>query len=74
MPRKPRKIIAIGKNPICGLAKTCAVGFKAMKAMAIPAKVPSRAARGVIFRINSPQNEPMTSITPFIKHAATPTR
>jgi hypothetical protein len=43
-----------------------------MKAIEMPASVPSIAARGVIARIAGPTNAPSSTMTPMMKHHARP--
>ena len=48
-------------TPITGVLNICAAGLIEMKVIAIPASDPSRAARGVIFRIYGPIRLPPIS-------------
>ncbi len=43
-----------------------------MKLIEIPARVPSRAARGVILRMNGPMKAPISTMTPMMKAQASP--
>ena len=50
----------------------CAAGRIEMKAIEMPASVPSSAARGVYLRMNGPTNAPSSTITPMMNAHATP--
>ena len=43
-----------------------------MKAIEMPASVPSIAARGVYLRIVGPTNAPISTMTPMMKHQTRP--
>ena len=43
-----------------------------MNVIEMPASVPSIAARGVTVRIHGPMNAPISTITPMIRHHASP--
>ena len=44
----PIRMIVMGTKPMTGFSQIPSVGFMAMKVIAIPARVPSMAALGVI--------------------------
>ena len=50
----------------------CAAGRIEMKAIEMPARVPSSAARGVYLRMYGPTNAPISTITPMMNAHATP--
>ena len=49
-----------------------AAGFIEMKVMEMPARVPSRAARGAYLRMYGPTNAPISTITPMMNAHAMP--
>ncbi|GAA3351509.1 hypothetical protein GCM10020358_81450 [Amorphoplanes nipponensis] len=50
----------------------CPAGFIEMKVMEMPARVPSRAARGAYRRMYGPTKAPISTITPMMNAHATP--
>ena len=59
-------------KPIQGTSHIWNAGRIEMKAMEMPASVPSIAARGVILRIHGPTKQPSNTMTPMMKHQASP--
>jgi hypothetical protein len=59
-------------KPIHGTSQIWNAGRIEMNAMEMPASVPSIAARGVILRIHGPMKQPSRTITPMMKHHASP--
>ena len=64
--------IAKDTNAIHGSSHIWNAGRIEMKAIEMPASVPSIAARGVCARIHGPTNAPSSTITPMMKHHASP--
>ena len=64
--------IAKQTKPIHGTSHIWKAGRIEMKAMEMPARVPSIAARGVSARMVGPTNAPISTMTPMMKHQASP--
>ena len=70
--KKPTRMMPRTGSPIQAASQICAAGRMEMKVIEMPARVPSIAARGVIFRMNGPMNAPMSTITPITNAHARP--
>jgi hypothetical protein len=66
------RTIAKQTSAIHGSSHIWNAGRIEMNAIEIPASVPSIAARGVCSRIQGPTNAPASTITPMMKHQASP--
>jgi hypothetical protein len=64
--------IAKQTSPIHGVSHIWNAGRIEMNATEMPASVPSIAARGVSARICGPTNAPISTMTPMMKHHASP--
>ena len=65
--KKPMRMMARTGKAIQAASHICAAGRIEMKAIEMPASVPSSAARGVYRRMYGPTNAPIRTITPMMK-------
>ena len=70
--KNPTRMMPSTGSPIQAASQICAAGRMEMKVSEIPARVPSIAALGVIFRMNGPTNAPINTITPMTNAQARP--
>ena len=70
--KKPTRMMPSTGRPIQAASQIWPAGRIEMKLSEMPARVPSRAARGVILRMNGPMKAPISTMTPMMKAQASP--
>ena len=70
--KNPIRMTTITGNAIHRASHIWAAGRIEMKAIEMPASVPSIAARGVYLRMYGPTKAPSSTMRPMMKHQASP--